>query len=202
MNGIEKITQRIDQDAQTEIDEILGKAREEAAKILARYDAQAQKEAQELLERGKKNAAEREERLVSVAEMEAKKLTLATKQEMLDKAFDLALERLAALEEAEYVELLANLAASAATGREALIFSPEDRDRVGAQVVAAANEKISRRGAGGEAAAQLTLSDATRPMRGGFILRDGDVEVNCAFETLVRLARGEASAEVARVLFD
>ena len=102
------------------------------------------------MERGKKNAAEREERLVSVAEMEAKKLTLATKQEMLDKAFDLALERLAALEEAEYVELLANLAASAATGREALIFSPEDRDRVGAQVVAAANEKISRRSAPGE----------------------------------------------------
>ena len=91
MNGIEKITQRIDQDAQAEIDKILGDARSQAVEILARYEEQARKESQEILARGEKNAAEREERLASVAQMEAKKLTRATKQEMLDKAFDLAL---------------------------------------------------------------------------------------------------------------
>ena len=94
MNGIEKITQRIDQDAQSEIDKILGDARAQAAEILARYEAQAQKESEDIVARGEKNAAERQDRLASVAQMEAKKLTLATKQEMLDKAFDLALDRL------------------------------------------------------------------------------------------------------------
>ena len=42
--------------------------------------------------------------------MEAKKLTLATKQEMLDKAFELALDRLVSLPDDEYVALLAELA--------------------------------------------------------------------------------------------
>ncbi len=228
MNGIEKITQRIDQDAQGEIDQILADARAQAADITARYEVQAQKEAQDIVARGEKNAAEREERLASVAQMEAKKLTLATKQEMLEKAFDLALDRLVSLPDDEYVALLADLAVKAAvTGREQLIFSQKDRTRVGKQVVAAANEKLakmvapelpealteSKAGAildkvvAGASAilagtGMLTLSEQTRPMRGGFILSDGDVEVNCAFETLVRLQRGEISGEVAKVLFD
>lgn len=202
MNGIEKITQRIDQDAQAEIDQILGDARRQAAEILARYEAQAKRETEELLGRGEKNAAEREERLASVAQMEAKKLTLATKQEMLDKAFALALEQLASLPEDEYIALLAALAArAAATGREQLIFSPKDRERVGEQVVAAANEKLSQDGAAEARVGQLALSEEARPMRGGFILSDGEVEVNCAFETLVRLQRGEVSGEVAKALF-
>ena len=228
MNGIEKITQRIDQDAQSEIDKILGDARAQAAEILARYEAQAQKESEDIVARGGKNAAERQDRLASVAQMEAKKLTLATKQEMLDKAFDLALDRLVSLPDEEYVALLADLAARAATtGREQLIFSQKDRARIGKQVVAAANEKLakavapelpdalaeSKAGAildkvvSGASAllagtGMLTLSEETRPLRGGFILSDGDVEVNCAFETLVRLERGEISGEVAKALFD
>ena len=48
----------------------------------------------------------------------------------------------------------------------------------------------------------LTLSEETRPMKGGFVLVDDDVEVNCAFETLVRLQREKLERDVARVLFD
>ena len=48
----------------------------------------------------------------------------------------------------------------------------------------------------------LTLSEETRNIRGGFIMLDGDVEVNCAFETLVRLQRERLEKEVAQALFD
>ena len=48
----------------------------------------------------------------------------------------------------------------------------------------------------------LTLAEETRPIQGGFILLDGKVEVNCAFETLVRLQRTEMAAQVAAALFD
>ena len=196
MNGIEKITQRIGQDAQGEIDQILADAKAQAADIAAQYDARAKKEAQDIVHRGERNVAEREERLASVAQMETKKQTLAVKQEMLDKAFDLALDKLCALPEAEYTALLAKLAAaSAPAGQGQLIFSQKDRTRVGKAVVTAANEALPGGG-------RLTLSEQTRPIRGGFILSDGDVEVNCAFETLVRLQRGEISGEVAKALFD
>ena len=63
MNGIEKITQRIQSDAQAEINAVLTQAREEAAQITARYEAQAQVETTELRAKNERSAAEREERL-------------------------------------------------------------------------------------------------------------------------------------------
>ena len=195
MDGIEKITGRIAEDAGREIGEINAEARRQADEIMARYEAQAQQESEEILSRGRRNADERVERLASVAQLDARKLELAAKQEMLSKAYDLALEKLVNLPDKEYVDLLADLAVKASsTGREAVIFSQKDRARYGKAVVTQANEKLGD--------GRLTMSEQTRPIKGGLILSDGDVEVNCTFETLVRLQRGEMDREVAKVLFD
>lgn len=227
MNGIEKIIDRIRGDAQTEIDAVLDEARAEAAQITARYEAQARAEADEILKRGRAAAAEREERLASMAQMEGRKAELCAKQEVIEEAFALALKKLQALPEEQCVELLANLAAQASvTGKETLIFSAADRERLGRKVVAAANAILARDAApelpdeladskvgalldkvvtGASAllsgAAMLTLSEETRSIDGGFILSDGAVEVNCSFATLVRLQKSEITGEVSRVLF-
>ena len=193
MNGIEKIIDRISGDAQAEIDAVLNRAKAEAAEITAKYEAQAKAEADEILSRGKRAAAEREERLVSVAQLECRKGQLAAKQEVIDASFQLALKKLLALPEKEYVALLADLAVQAApNGQGKLIFSQADRARVGKAVVLAANEKLN---------GSLTLAEETRPMNGGFILSDGRVEVNCSFETLVRLQKAELTGKVTGVLF-
>ena len=194
MNGIERITQRMEDDAQREIDEILSAAQAQAAEITQSCQAQAEREAREIVDRGRRNADGREQRLASVAQLEARKMELAAKQEMLDRAFDQALEELCNLPEGEYVSLLANLAVKASSnGREAVILSKKDRTRYGKQVVTQANERLKD--------GHLTLSEQTRNIKGGLILADGDVEVNCTFETLVRLQRGTLEREVAKVLF-
>lgn len=195
MDGIEKIIDRISSDAQREIDDVLAAAQAEAEKITAEYQAQAQAQADEILSRGEQAAVERGERLASVAQLECRKEVLRAKQEVIDEAFRLAMDKLTQLPQEEYVALLADLAVQAsAKGNEALIFSVADRARVGKAVVVAANEKLGERG-------RLTLSQETRPMQGGFILSDGVVEVNCTFETLVRLQRDTLSTQVADVLF-
>ena len=193
MNGIEKITQRIATDAQAEVDRILGDARDEAGRIAANYRAQADAEAAELAAKNEKAAAEREERLVSAAQMEARKVQLAAKQEMVEKAYIQALDKLCALPEEQYVAILADLLVKASSnGKEEAVFSPEDRERVGEAAVAKANELSGK---------QLRLSEETQPIRGGFILKDKNVEVNCTFETLVRLQKAETAGAVAKTLF-
>lgn len=194
MNGIEKITGRIASDAAQEIESIQAEARRQAEEITARYAEQAKRESQELLERGRRSAEERVERLASVAQLEARKLELAAKQEMLSKAYDKALEQLLNLPDQEYTALLAGLAVKASsTGQEAVILSQKDRTRFGKQVVTLANEKRKD--------GRLTLSGETRSIQGGLVLSDGDVEVNCTFETLVRLQRGELDREISKLLF-
>ena len=198
MTGIENITGRIQADAQAEIDRIQADARREAEKISAGYAARADRECAELLSRGEKSAQERGSRLVSAAEMESRKMTLAAKQEVLDQAFALALQKLLSLPQADYVALLARLAVSAApAGQAQIILNPADREKLGAQVVAQANQLLSQSGS----KAKLSLSEQTRPIQGGLLLSDGAVEVNCALETLVRLSRTEATGEVSRLLF-
>ena len=194
MNGIEKLTQQINADAQVEIDALLAEGKAKAEAVAAEFAQRAEKAAADILAKGEIAAAQREERLVSMAAMEGRKELLAAKQDMVGKALDLALDKLCALPQDEYVALLAKLAVGASvTGKEQMIFNRQDHDQVGKAVVDAANAALS----GGK----MTLSEQTQPMRGGFILSDGDVEVNCAFETLVRLQRGEISGEVADILF-
>ena len=193
MNGIEKIIERISGDAQAEIDAILNEARAEAAEITAGYEAQAKAEADEILARGERSAAEREERLVSMTQLECRKALLAARQEVIDDSFRQALKKLLELPEEDYVALLVKLAVQAAPkGTGKLIFSQADRARMGKAVVMAANEKLN---------GSLTLSEEARPMSGGFVLSDGAVEVNCSFETLVRLQKAELTGKVAGVLF-
>lgn len=227
MEGIEKITAKIVQDAQAEITRMNQETDEKVRSIAEAAKAQADKETAETLARGQRAAQERLERLKSAAKMEQRKLELAARQEMLAQAFELALEKLCSLPEEEYVQLLTRLVLEASTtGKEQLVFSPQDRARVGKQVVVAANEAMVKNVAPElpdaitdtkvgaflgkvvnsttamvTGTGMLTLSEETRPMKGGFVLVDGDVEVNCAFETLVRLQREKLEKEVDQVLF-
>ena len=196
MNGIEKITGKIDADIQAEIDQIMQSAQASANEIAQGYEAQATQATETILARGKVEAQQREERLVSVAMLESRKAELATKQEMIEKAFEGALNYLLTLPEEKYVTLLSGLIVQAVrTGKEEVIFSQKDRTQYGKQAVTSANEKLGDKG-------NLTLAIETRPMKGGVVVSDGDVEINCSFETLVRLQRGVMDKEVATVLFD
>ena len=194
MNGIEKITGRINADAQAEIEAVLGEARAKADEIKASYDAQARQEYETLTQRGARAAEERESHLASSAQMEARKLVLAAKQEMLDKAFQQAERKLCTLNDEEMVRLLAALAVKAsATGKEELILNGGVKRRLGKAVVERANA---------QSGAHLSLSAQEGSFEGGVVLKDGAVETNCTFDTLVRLIRGEMAGEVAKVLFD
>ena len=227
MEGIEKITAKIAEDAQAEVNRLMAETGEKVKAIQTSAAAQAQQEANEIVEKGRMAASERLERLSSAAQMERRKLELAAKQEVLGEAFALALEKLCTLPEQEYIALLTKLALEASSsGKEQLILSQKDRNKVGKQVVIAANEALvkeripalpeevtkSKVGAFVDklvhsttaavtGAGMLTLAEETRDIQGGFIMVDGDVEINCAFETLVRLQREKLERKVADALF-
>ena len=227
MDGIEKITARIQSGAAAELQQLRQQTDEQVKAIETQAQLQAEKERDEILVRGRKAADERLERLKSAAQMERRKLELAAKQEVVSEAFEKTLEKLCNLPDEDYIKLLTALILKAvSTGREQVIFSQRDRNRIGKQVVVAANEALvkdvvpelpealSNSKVGSflgkvvnSTAAQITgtgllsLSEETRPIQGGFILVDGPVETNCSFETLIRLKREGLEKETAQLLF-
>ena len=125
--------------------------------------------------------------------MEARKTILAAKQAVMEEVYAKALEKLRSLPQDRAVEVLASLLNEAASqGKGEVLFSAQDRETVGRAAVDAANAQN-----GG----QLTLSGETANIPGGFILRNGSIEVNCAYDTLIRLQKTETAGQVARQLF-
>ena len=199
MNGIEKILEHISSESAAECGVIAREAAEECERIHQEYAKAEQDQYWELIDSGTKDAARRLERMSSLAALESKKHVLATQQEMIVAAFDLAASKLLELPEADYVEFLAKLACSASlTGTEAIILSSSDRARFGSEVLSAANSILGKTGR----IASLTLSDKTADIRGGLILSGGDIEANCSVDSLVSQYRNELSPRVAAELFE
>lgn len=196
MKGTEKIIAHIRSDAQAQCDAILAAAEESCAGIRDEYAQKAAAAYGEAVRAGVKTCADEGESAARLGRMEAKKALLALKQEMIAKSFALAEQKLLNLDDEQYTALLSKLAASSAvTGDEEIVLNAADRERVGAAVVKAANEKLGEKG-------KLTLCPDAGDFEGGLILRRGNIEVNCTIALLVELCRGEMSAAIAGVLFD
>lgn len=199
MTGIEKITARIEADAQAEVAAIKSAADARCAELRADYDKKAQEAYWERIRAGVKECESRVDRMGRLAQMESKKSVLGLKQSMVDEAFSRAVEQICRMPQEEYVSAMASLAArSAVSGREQLVLNARDHDRCGAQIVDAANAALAAEGKN----AQLTLSAETGDMKAGFLLHEGDVSVNCDVEVLAELCRSDMAAKVASALFD
>lgn len=148
MEGIEKITAHIEADANAEAQTILDAADARVKEIEASYNQKAQDEYWTLIRAGVKDCEDRVQRMQRLAAMEAKKSILATKQEMVAKAFDMAQEKIVNLPADQYTAFLARLASeSAATGEEEIIFNERDKQGCGEAVVKAANAMLAEKGA-------------------------------------------------------
>ena len=198
MNGINKITDRIAAEAEAEASAVLAQAEEAAAAVRADFAAQAKELGESMLRQGTEEIEQKVQRADRSSRLEAKKDILSLKQELVAQAYRRAMEKILALPEADYIAFLAREAGNAAlTGQEEILLNQADHDRVGEKVAAAANALAAKRGLPGE----LKLSDKTRPINGGVVLRQGDIEVNCTLDSLLELSRGSLDAEVARILF-
>ena len=194
MNGLEKIVARMEADTQAACDALAASAAENAAAILRDCQAQADAVTRDSAQRAEAQAAEHLEHLNGSSQLACRQRVLAAKQQLIDEAFARAAQALAALPQAEYVDLLAALAAENGSGDEELLLSAHDREAVGAAVVDAANAK--------RPGTAFRLSDGTRDTGGGLVLRRDRVELNCSFTEKLRQLRQEESSAVAKLLFD
>ena len=198
MNGIEKITARLEADAKVEIDAIVAETDGICAQIREEYEAKAAEAYNKRKAKGEAECAARAERLTATADMETRKSILAFKQEMVSEAFEKAVASIVDMPKAQYVEFLASQAAKAALyGSEELVLNERDLKAVGADVEKRANALVRERGLHGG----LTLSGETADIRGGLLIRQGNIEVNCSVETLIGLYRSSLATQVANILF-
>lgn len=196
--SLEKILERIERDARNEADRIKSRASAAADEVVKKAQAEAEELKAQALENAGSEAEQRKERIISTARLDFRKALLAEKQSAIDAAFREAVESLLNMEDTEYRKVITNMILpNVQTGDEEIILSDRDKARLDREFLEELNCQLIESGKKGN----LTISQDTYNMLGGFVLRRGKIELNSSFESLFRSSREDLESEVSRILF-
>lgn len=193
----EAITSKILEDARAQAAAALGEAQRKADDLRRWDEAAIEEKRQQSEAQADRQAAEMRDRMLRMAELDQKKALLSVKRQVIDLAFADALERMAAMGAEQKREYIEKLLLASAQGGEELIPSAEDKALFDPAFMARLNAQLQKAGK-----AAVTLSSQDRPLGGGFVLKQGGLEINCAFSAVLSQARSALEAEVAAVLFN
>lgn len=196
--ALSNIIERIDAQAEEEAQSIVAQARERAEQTRLKAQAEADAFLEEATKKQRADAKEHQRRLVTLASLDLRKRLGDARQSALEDAFRLALEHIQNMQDDEYAALLKTLIISASeTGREQILLSAADKERIGEGFLTEVNDALKRMGKKGD----MRLSEQTRELHGGAILIGNNVELNCAYDSTLKLIRDDIESEVASLLF-
>lgn len=214
MNDISVILSKIDEDAKAQAAAILAAGEENCAKLAADYQKEAEQERKTILAAGRANADAVLLRANSQSGIEERNLKLEARRAAIDAAFEKAMEKLCAMSDEKKVALYTELALESITGNAELVLNASEKASIGKAVVALVGKKLVADGIGNvveaitnlklpskELGRVITLSEQVGAFRGGFMIREGNIETNCTFEVLVSGAKEAMEPDVARMLF-
>lgn len=190
--AIDNITSKIIYDAEREAVLISQEAAARREEILALARKEAEEKREAMRADGEAERAAMVERNVSVAKIDAGKLILEEKQILIERCLAEAVKKIASLDEDVYLKFLADTAKTLAPEGGELILSERDREKYGEKL-----EKLLEESDGGKYA----LSEETRKIKAGVIVKRGSVYVNGSVEAKIDAMRSELVPEVAARLF-
>lgn len=193
---MQAIVEKIISDAREEAKAIKEEAKKNRKRILAEVRKEAEELKQELVREGRKKVDLEAEGLIREKRIELKKKQLKFKREKLNEVFEVAFNKLLSLKEEEKEKLYCSMILSLSEGGEEIIFSNEERGLTSKPFLNHLNQSLKK--AGRE---PLTLSHENREIKGGFILKKGNFEVNASLEVLFSDLAGREAKEIAQILF-
>lgn len=175
ISDAEKVASVTISQAQKEVDALLKAAQDKAHRQLDQMDRDAHSEASSV-----------KSKEISAADMQAKKAILETKQEILAEIIAEAENRLVSMEDAEYAKVIGGMLSrlDKSLGTE-VIVSKKDAARLA--------DVVKEKG--------FVLSEKTADIKGGFIVKNGDIEYNYSFESIITVEKEAIRQAAAEILF-
>lgn len=195
MSGIDNIVRKINEDNQQKIEQLEKETAIQIEEINALEDKKAQEAIDKLNGDTDKKIAEIERNAKSGAEMANKQELLQTRQEMLNVAFDKALEAMKAMDNSRKSAYVKAMVLDAARGDEVIVASSSD-SVFSESLLSELNSALSAKGKQGN----LTY-DLTGEKIDGLILKRGGMEINLTYEAVIKQTKGEIDSEVSKILF-
>lgn len=195
MTDLEKIISEIESAAEREAGEIIAKAEAEAEGILSAAANDAERQAAESGSEAERRTAEILSAGDSARQRSRREHILETKHMLISEVLDQVKDKLYTLPDDENCAFLAKLAVSAAfAGEGVVILNENDKKRLPPDFESMLADMLP-------AGFQLKISDESRPIDGGLILKYGGMEQNYSFEAIFNARREEFSDLIHNTLF-
>ena len=186
MNDGKIIIDKIISDAEKVAAVTIGQAQKEADALLKAAKDKAQRQLDQMDRDAHSEADRVKSKEISAADMQAKKKILETKQAVLAEIIAEAENRLVSMEDAEYAKVIGSMLSKLdkSLGTE-VIVSKKDAARLA--------DVVKEKG--------FALSDKTADIKGGFIVKNGDIEYNYSFESIITVEKEAIRQTAAEILF-
>ena len=182
MDNLELILQSIREKAEKEENQILEKSQEEAKTILEDMETKAKKEADKILADAKKEADLTLSNEKVSAKREARDIIISGKNSAIESVLDKLLANLKSMDEASYKNYVLNTLKNSNIEKGEILL--EDRFKDSLSLADLGNLKIS----------DETVDE-------GFIVRDGKIEYDNRFSSLIKYKSDDIKKQISDILF-
>lgn len=190
MTSSEKILAGITAEAEKTAKEIISAAEKRADEIISDKAREAEKQAASIAENAVKKAALIETTGDSAAQLVLRDARLTKKRELIERALDEVIVSINNYDDKTYFDCLLRLTKkNAMSGKGEMLLSKHDLSRDKGDFVKALE------------ALSVNLSNTPADINGGFILKYGDIIINCELSAVMREKRDEITDKLNTALF-
>ncbi len=181
MSNLENLVQKILTDSNDKASVILDQAKKAKDEIIASREKEANDEKRKIIDRVTREAELAKERVVSGAELKVRNEKLMAKQEVIERTFKLAGEKLKSIDDDKYKSFLKDtLDKLSLKGSETIVVPKAMVDKLGDLKLNLSKDEF---------------------VESGFLIKDGGITLNYTFDSLMYHLRDELETQVALQLF-
>ena len=196
MSGIDRIYEKIINDAQEQADAKLYEATQKMEFMHALTKERLVQNKQEQLNLAKKEADGIIKRAVSNRNLEGKKQLLSVKQQVISEVFEKAHEAFMNMSDDRLMTLYSNLIRkSLVEGDNEVILNKVDKENFGSDLVASLKCNL-------EENTRVLLSDQVIQEDKGVIVKNGNIYSNSTFASLLKYKKQELETDIMRITFE
>ncbi|MBQ6065798.1 MAG: V-type ATP synthase subunit E [Clostridia bacterium] len=188
MSGLDKMIARLESDCEARCEQIALEAAADAAGMLEAASRESRAEAERVFSDADKQAELIVKKAESTAAANARRLMLEAKVALIEETVDAAVKKLRSLDAPSYFGILQRLVEKYRTGEPGVLY-------FGASDAARMPEDFL------QAFPEISVSDGSAPIEDGFILKYGDIEINCTFDALRSASLDDLKTVAAEQLF-
>ncbi len=194
MNGLERIIEKIEADAESVSASVIADAEKKARDIISEAEALGESSARDITAEAESARDAMVRRAHSGGELLKKKLLLGKKVEIIDGVISKAVKNFLCEDVTKYFDALVRLAEKyVLSGEQTMVLSDKDLGRMPDGFESRLNDTVKSKG-------KITVKGGGG-FEGGFLLVGDEVVQNCTVEALVSDAETEIRDELCKLLF-